>query len=654
MGEVRAFVGHSFAEDDAKVVGIFLKYFEQLAKLNPAFAWQHAENAEPRQLADKVKQLIADKNVFIGICTKKEVALPSAAAIPMWFRPDDFRVKQQSMTWKTSDWIIQEIGLAIGRNLALILLLEEGVRAPGGLQGNIEYIPFDRTSPEKSFGKIAEMITALSPTVSQTSVSLPDMGSPTGAESTPPPADNDWNVPKATWKRRDYEMAMWRAILFKDESAMSSLNESYLKTEQAATKEHRDSWEAYCEHTVLLFGKGGSLAKLRAFAEQHPENSRVLSYFASGLSHHEKHEEAARAFLEAARVTTDSDEQLRLMGKAAIASAKASETTDSLKLIEEMRKAVAGAPKNEIRFLRTLQELAQIKKLEDLELAVMERMIDIDPDNSEIRYNLALKHSERGNRELALAHYLGIPYDERASAAWNNLGVELHNASLKGLSVKAYRRSEEMGETLAMSNLARLLSGAGFLTEAEELCNKALKTEDYDKHVLGTMERLKEIPEEEGKKESEIVERAKSSSDFYKKLGHAASMQYTGGLEGQWKGPECTFEVKVTDQQFVAIGTFTKPRARRGLLSRGLMESASTSDVATHKIEYRGTIYGRTIVAEVVRTSDEPATGLGSLMLGDNDKGAKVLLAVNETNDTIGVMEGMGSNNHSFHSLARI
>jgi hypothetical protein len=41
-------------------------------------------------------------------------------------------------------------------------------------------------------------------------------------------------------------------------------------------------------------------------------------------------------------------------------------------------------------------------------------------------------------------------------------------------------------------------------------------------------------------------------------------------------------------------------------------------------------------------------------MLGDNDKGAKVLLAVNETNDTIGVMEGMGSNNHSFHSLARI
>jgi hypothetical protein len=59
--------------------------------------------------------------------------------------------------WKTSDWIIQEIGLAIGKELNLILLLEKGVESPGGLQGDIEYIPFDRMYPTQSFQKLFEM-----------------------------------------------------------------------------------------------------------------------------------------------------------------------------------------------------------------------------------------------------------------------------------------------------------------------------------------------------------------------------------------------------------------------------------------------------------------------------------------------------------------
>ena len=47
--------------------------------------------------------------------------------------------------------------------MALILLVEDDVRTPGGLQGDLEYIQFSRQSPEKSFGKILEMIKALLP-----------------------------------------------------------------------------------------------------------------------------------------------------------------------------------------------------------------------------------------------------------------------------------------------------------------------------------------------------------------------------------------------------------------------------------------------------------------------------------------------------------
>lgn len=45
----------------------------------------------------------------------------------------------------------------------VIILLEDGLRKPGGLQGDLEYIGFNRNEPSKSFNKILEMLTALTP-----------------------------------------------------------------------------------------------------------------------------------------------------------------------------------------------------------------------------------------------------------------------------------------------------------------------------------------------------------------------------------------------------------------------------------------------------------------------------------------------------------
>jgi hypothetical protein len=75
MNEIRAFIGHSFTEDDSLLVGRFLKIFDQVAALHPRFSWQHAEAAEQKLLADKVISLLRDKNLFISICTRKEYVI---------------------------------------------------------------------------------------------------------------------------------------------------------------------------------------------------------------------------------------------------------------------------------------------------------------------------------------------------------------------------------------------------------------------------------------------------------------------------------------------------------------------------------------------------------------------------------------------------
>src|SRR5947209_13601923 len=133
MRAVRAFVGHSFGEADKEVVRAFTDHFENLEKANANFSWDHAEDAEPTTLSEKVLTKIQDKNVFLGICTKHERVVKDQHVSRGLLYRDYIRAREADLQWKTSDWIIQEIGLAVGRDMKVILFLEEGVRDPGGL-----------------------------------------------------------------------------------------------------------------------------------------------------------------------------------------------------------------------------------------------------------------------------------------------------------------------------------------------------------------------------------------------------------------------------------------------------------------------------------------------------------------------------------------
>jgi hypothetical protein len=72
MSQLKAFVGHSFLKEDEEVVRTFLEFFDHVKGMGIGFDWDHAKPAEPKTLAEKVLTLAQDKNLFIGICTKKE------------------------------------------------------------------------------------------------------------------------------------------------------------------------------------------------------------------------------------------------------------------------------------------------------------------------------------------------------------------------------------------------------------------------------------------------------------------------------------------------------------------------------------------------------------------------------------------------------
>jgi hypothetical protein len=113
MMGIKAFVGHSFNEADKELVRTFLDHFRALSKANAGFTWDHAEEAEAAPLSEKVLAKIQDKNVFIGVCTRSEYAIAHAALKPAPFSKTTLKTTVNDAHWKTSDWMIQEIGLAV-------------------------------------------------------------------------------------------------------------------------------------------------------------------------------------------------------------------------------------------------------------------------------------------------------------------------------------------------------------------------------------------------------------------------------------------------------------------------------------------------------------------------------------------------------------
>lgn len=118
--EATAFVAHSFADEDRQVVERVSQFLSKLG-----VTCDSGHRAEPRSVSEKVLARLLAAELFVGIFTRRDK------------KPDD--------TYTTSPWLIEEKAAAIQAGKRLLLFVEEGVEKDiGGLQGDYEYIRFNR------------------------------------------------------------------------------------------------------------------------------------------------------------------------------------------------------------------------------------------------------------------------------------------------------------------------------------------------------------------------------------------------------------------------------------------------------------------------------------------------------------------------------
>ncbi len=643
MTNLRAFVGHSFSEVDETVVDVFLKFFRTLQNGIMSFDWDHALAAESRDLATKVLEKIDGKNIFIGICTRKEKILKRG---PRWHFLG-FAYGRYEFEWKTSDWVIQEIGLAIGRGMRLILLVEDGVRIPGGLQGNVNFIPFKRDQPQQCFAQILEMLNSIAPNPANQSNPMIEIGKePTSNEEPNQRKDPEWTIPKPGWDQKDFEMALLWAFLRGDEAKKQELQKLFEGSKLASDEKSLAAWKAVVEYRTISHGEGGRLNSIKKLAEDNAKNSEVLTYLAHAYSHFENHLDAARTYEAAGQHATTPESIAINLTSAARCYVKADRLVLVEPIADRIREAASEA-KDELIGLRALSSIYEDMKRPVWALALRERIAELEPDDFTDRFNLAYGHSDGGDEDLALFHYRKIPDRNRTATAFNNLGVAYNRFKIKARAVEAFKKAKAMGDTLAMSNLAYSYAGAGFLSEARAECDTAVGIDGYHNNINLALARIHEIDEEEEKRTQEVLSRAVRKGDYLRRFGRAVAGTLPKDVPLHCRHPTYgLLEFKIVERSFTALGTYK----RTGELSNALMGVSSPilTGNRTVVVTLSGTLLGRAVEALLTRDDGRPR-GVG--LLGALEDSEMILMYYDEDERVWKILERPFSNDPRFMTL---
>jgi tetratricopeptide (TPR) repeat protein len=631
MPVIKAFVGHSFRPVDKPVVDAILDVLNRVKQLRSDFDWDHALEPEPKTIDAKVLALFQDKTLFVGICTRAERAIADQRLARFWGRR---YAEESAFEWKASDWLLQEIGLSIGRGMNIILLVEKGTREPGDLQGNWERVEFDRSAPEKCYvpllGMIAKLAGKAGGAVGSTVIDHPAQVEPVPPASPEISSLDIWH-PDDTWTFQTYQVA-FRVVTSREGPDKAEKIASAFAASPLATDQNRATWKAFLQLTQLRAGHG-SLAEVVAHAAAHPKNADIAVLVAQAYVDYGESGEAASWYERASDLSSDAVDQIYNLRRGVVTALKGGKDALYASLQAKLRLIEPKDIDSLKARLSAELEVAEEQKEYDIAIASLEKLLSLDPSDNEHRFNLAYKYSHTGRSDMAALHYERIPAPVRTSAGWNNLGVAYDGLSFAIRAVDAYRRAADAGETLAASNIAKRFLDAGFVQEASNLLEDASRKPEHDKLVDTRFAEVKEARDDEGKERDKLLPKSRATSDFYAAYGEARLARDLPDVAGLWKTPRGTATVVLSGTDFVA----TNDEPVVGLLSLGMARhvGAATTD-PIRRVLVTGRLVGRTIAATISEADKRTTTR--SLFDAAGDQ--KALIWVSPSSKELHFMEG--------------
>ncbi|MGJ5048029.1 hypothetical protein ACQR09_13240 [Bradyrhizobium oligotrophicum] len=455
-------------------------------------------------------------------------------------------------------------------------------------------------------------------------------------------------VPDGSWDRDKFEFAMFRAINSKNDDQIRVIDKAYRKTDEYSKGDNASVWEAFIEWARIAFGKDGKLRVIQKLASTYPGCPRIQFFLASSHSRFGQHELAGDAYLAAMRALSDPELEAARAADAIEEFSKVNKAKKVSEALAELRRVVEQQSSLESVLVEAVQKIAEIEKMELLSIALLERCIELSPDDHATRFALAYKQSQIGNEAIALYHYLQIPTGDRNSVVWNNIGAASDQLDLPAKAVGAFKRAAAMGQTLAMSNLGSKLMNGGFVELAREQVKRAMECPEVHENVGHLVAKLSSIKENEEKRQDELIKSAANRLALFRELGRAAIHETPEIIPQQWQGPHCILMLDRLEDMITLKGRYETEGGLLSALVTGRAGAALQIPKSKYSISYTGRIRGRAIVGHVKRERD------GATLVESAGEQKPVMMVLNEAGDEIKVVEQLDSESPTVHVLKRV
>jgi tetratricopeptide (TPR) repeat protein len=615
---ITAFVAKSFAEADEAKIAPIIRFLESFNKFG--FILQDAEATEVESVSAKVRSLIDASDVLVGIFTRRH---PVYRFGGRWTNAIGIIIGSlKPATWSAPPWILQESGYALKGNKPLILFRENDVEIPG-LQGDLEYIPYDPQNPTPALQRASEMVSGLIAKVGNIRVETIVESDPIeikGDEATAPPklpeskpAQDETAVGEDEFMLRVFSLL--KAVESREwEGAQREYEEGlqWVKEHKAASEMF---WKCLYQKSRFDAGIADALDELRKLAAQNKDEPMPLNYIAHCYSNLGEYDESVRYYLAAAAI---SKPELRASFeiRAAEVLQKAKKPVEAKEILLRLLSAeYASEPKIQFGILQHLYSLSKESESKFTAFSIAELALHKSPEDSNFRFSLAYDYEDANQSHLSLYHYkILCEHDEKHSSGFNNFGVASAKCGLAVLATKRYKRAYELGNTLSASNLGHKYVEAGFTDDALALLKDAQSKEDCVPDVSSALAGVHSKIKEDEVEQDKVLARAEEHRKFLLSFAEGVLSPSLKTLDGLWKFPSVEINLICNDKEIVGIKEIqTQVHTDYGIVA--ILGGGPPKPVTrTERFEFSGKMTGRTCKFKLSATKhDDPQAAWATL-----------------------------------------
>jgi tetratricopeptide (TPR) repeat protein len=598
---ISAFVSRSFLKEDEVPWFEIRKLFESLRPLG--FVFEDAKEAQLRPVSEKVRQGIERNDFLIGILGRR-LPIGNQPAEPSLFKRilAAFPSSVIPSNWTTSNWVIQETGFALGRGKKVLLLIEKGVDFPfADLDADTEWISFDRSNLPEIYTRLVSMISNLIseklPTLPPTiQVSPPEEIPPVEDRPQQPRAEDHLNQTLRLLNQRDFENAdnefeKFVTVIKVDGSESDELKWRYIYLRFKATRGHTASFH-----------------ELENLVETQPDNVDTRIQLSHYFRDFKDYGQAAQILIDGAE-NANMESKPKMIREAAENLTKNNQLDKALRILRDLIPRLADPTQLRMTYL-SIADVAKSQSDRDLESAALERVLDLDPSDTQVRFRLAYLYGEMQKPNLAAYHYQLHIEGDQEQVALNNLGIAYGQLKLPGKEIESFEKADE--EWLAKANLSHAYIDRGFLMEAEKLATQVTKADCDEialKRAVGALSRISTMRSTENETEEKALLIAQRERTFRSAYAEAIASQVSTLIEGEFETPYGRITFKHQGTQLLGEGMFEE-QTFGGLFSR--LAGGTSTDTIVKTVKFEANIDGRSGRFRVETQEKNKAPLLGS------------------------------------------